>query len=177
MLRKHLVSHAVGQVLEIGGGTGLNMPYFPSSCKVISIDISSKHKDEFLRKRFSSLCKVDYSQMDAQHLAFPDNCFDTLLATLTLCTINDPTSALLEFKRVLKPGGRFLVIEHILSDRPQIANLLNWLTPAWAFCAQGCHLNRKTDESILTADFVPKYVRYIAKGILMFSVYNKRGNT
>ena len=173
MLRKHLVAHAIGKVLEIGSGTGLNLPFFPSSCSVISIDINSNHQEEFLKKRISAPCKVDYARMDARHLAFPDNSFDSLLITLGLCTIDDPALALLEFSRVVKPGGTFLVIEHIFSNRPVIAELLNWLTPAWKIIAHGCHLNRRTNESILTAGFIPVYVRYLAKGLLMFSIYHK----
>jgi ubiquinone/menaquinone biosynthesis C-methylase UbiE len=167
------VAHAVGKVLEIGSGTGLNLPFFPSSCSLISIDLNSNHQDEFLKKRISAPCKVEYVRMDAQHLAFPDNSFDSLIITLALCTINDPDSALLEFSRVLKPGGSFLVIEHIFSDQPVIAELLDWLTPAWKKIAHGCHLNRRTNESIPTAGFVPGYVRYLAKGLLMFSIYHK----
>jgi len=115
-LRSRLLESASGRVLEVAGGTGWNLRHYPAGADIISVDLSPGMIAK-ARKRGASKVAV----MDAEHLAFRDGLFDTVVSTLGTCTFLDPVGALREMRRVCRPGGRILLLEHGRSDRPGIA--------------------------------------------------------
>jgi ubiquinone/menaquinone biosynthesis C-methylase UbiE len=138
------------RVLEVGIGTGKNLKHYTDNYRGIGIDLSegmlSKAKARADKKGISLI------QMDAQSLAFKDNTFDTVLATFLFCSVPNPVLGLQEIKRVLKPGGRALFIEHVLPKNPFLYWLFNILNP-FTVKISGVHINRKTTENIRMAGF------------------------
>jgi ubiquinone/menaquinone biosynthesis C-methylase UbiE len=152
--RKQTIGAARGVVIEVGVGSGLNLPlYGPAVSCVVALDPSP----ELLRlanKRISdALVSVSLLQASAEQLPLADAAFDTAVMTWTLCSIPDPVAALTEMRRVLKPGGQLLFVEHGLSPEPGVARLQRWLTPCWSHIGGGCHLDRKMDDLIRAAGF------------------------
>lgn len=115
-LRSRLLSHARGPVLEVAVGTGANLAHYPAGLDVIAIDLSPGMLSR-ARRRGAGKPAV----MDAARLAFRDGSFETVVSTLGTCTFPDPVEALREMRRVCRPGGRILLLEHGRSDRPGIA--------------------------------------------------------
>ena len=116
-LRRTLLLRASGQVLEVAVGTGKNLPYYPTVCQLTAIDVSLAMVTR-ARQRADTLGLHGHLQvMDAAHLGFPDQHFDTVVDTLALCTFPDPVAALREMARVCRPAGHLLLLEHGRSDR------------------------------------------------------------
>jgi ubiquinone/menaquinone biosynthesis C-methylase UbiE len=129
-LRKEVIGSLNGKILEVGVGTGKNVPYYPSSSEVIGIDISpqmlrkTKEKVTMFRGR-----SIKLSQMNVQHLTFAENYFDTVVCTFVLCSVPDPIIAVREMLRVLKPDGQLILLEHVLSKIPLIAVIQKLFNP------------------------------------------------
>ncbi len=138
-VRRMVVQKASGKVLEIGAGTGLNFKFFENAKCVFAIE-----PDPYMLKR--AVPRMEKSivllQAHAERLPFPDNSFDTVVSTLTFCTIGDPLQAAKEIHRVLKPDGSFYFAEHPVSDRHFLAQAEKFVTPVWKKLAGGCHLDR-----------------------------------
>jgi ubiquinone/menaquinone biosynthesis C-methylase UbiE len=146
--RRALVAHARGRVLEIGAGTGLNAPYYADD-----LDLTLTEPDEAmaakLRARLGALgrpAKVVLASADA--LPFAASSLDTVVSTLVLCTVPDQELVLQEVARVLRPGGRFLFLEHVRSDSPRLARWQDRLNAPWRAFAEGCNCNRRTLEAL-----------------------------
>ncbi len=151
-LRQRIVAGAVGQVLEIGVGTGACFPYHKAAERVIATE-----PDPFMlpraRKRARELrLNVELVQCPAEALPFADASFDSAVCALVLCTVVDPVRTLAEIKRVLKPGGNLRFIEHVRFEgtRGQIQDAI---VPVWSWVGAGCHPNRRTAEAIAAAGF------------------------
>lgn len=152
--RAELIPKAAGAVLEIGIGSGLNLPFFPGTVTRLSgVDPSAELLGMAGRKLSALRFPVDLFCQSAQELPFDDRSFDTAVLTWTLCSIADPTQALAEVKRVLKPDGRLLFVEHGLSPDANVQEWQHRLTPMWKRIGGGCHLNRKIDDLIRPAGF------------------------
>ena len=120
-LRKQLMSKASGKILDVACGTGLNIPLFPSGSDITAIDLSSKML-EIARQRATKLnLNLNLAIMDAEHLEFPDGYFDTVVSALSTCTFPNPVKALQEIKRVCRPDGLILLLEHGHSNLPWLA--------------------------------------------------------
>jgi ubiquinone/menaquinone biosynthesis C-methylase UbiE len=128
-LRQGLISEARGAVLEIGAGTGRNLPHYTQGTRVFALDESAEMLTT-ARKRPCRVCAT-VTRGDAQTLPFASHTFDTVVGTLVLCSIPDPARALCEIRRVLRPGGKLLLIEHTRGHHPVAAALTNVLNPAW----------------------------------------------
>lgn len=127
--RSWVCSQARGEVLEIAVGTGLNFRHYPEDVKLTGIDLSPTML-EIARQRAEGLGRdVDLEVGDAQALDFPDERFDTVVCTLSLCTIPDDRKAVAEAKRVLRPGGRLLLLEHVRSPIPAVRAVQRLLDP------------------------------------------------
>ncbi len=127
--RRWVCSQARGDVLELAAGTGRNLPYYPPDVRLTGIDLSREMLD-VARRRAAELGRdVDLRYGDAQALEFPDQRFDTVVATLALCSIPDERRALSEAMRVLRPGGRLLLLEHVKSDRWPVRAIQQLLNP------------------------------------------------
>lgn len=152
-LRRDLLRRASGNILEIAVGTGRNFPYYPRNCTIAAIDPSPKML-EFARRRAQKLNMHHHLQvMDAQTLAFPDHSFDTVVSSLSLCTIPDPVRALREVTRVCRPNGKVLHLEHGRSNVQWIARLQDRFSDAWYRRHMGCRWNREPLHFIEEAGF------------------------
>jgi ubiquinone/menaquinone biosynthesis C-methylase UbiE len=153
-LRSANIPLARGVVVEVGIGSGLNLPFYSASVtKLYGVDPSGE-----LLARASSRAEhvrfpVEFLQQDAQRMALADGTADTIVTTWSLCSVSDPVRALGELRRVLKPGGLFIFVEHGLAPDERVRTWQNRLTPAWRRVAGGCHLNRKIDDLIRSAGF------------------------
>lgn len=149
--RKSIAGAAAGQVLEIGAGTGFNFPYYAAAVSIVATDPNPFMLRRAREKAQKLGLKVEFHQYPAEMLPFPDASFDTVISTLTLCTVQNPAQALSEVKRVLKSGGTFRFIEHVQSEHGFHKWVQNMLTPFWRWPGAGCHLNRGTANSIEAA--------------------------
>jgi ubiquinone/menaquinone biosynthesis C-methylase UbiE len=141
--RTEVCSGLAGDVLEIGFGSGLNVPHYPPAVTgVWAVDPSGVARRLAERRVDRSPVPVEYAGPTAETLPFPDGRFDAALSTLTLCTIPDVTRALAELRRVLAPGGRFHFLEHGRAPEPAVARWQDRLAPLNHAVAGGCHLNR-----------------------------------
>jgi ubiquinone/menaquinone biosynthesis C-methylase UbiE len=148
--RDLVVPHAAGEVLEVGIGTGLNLPRYDARrvTRLVGVE-PDPHMLRRARPRAAALpFAVALVGAEAERLPFPSASFDAVIVTFTLCTIPDPSAALAEIGRVLRPEGRALVLEHSRSAQPALARLQDAVTPLWRRLMGGCHLNRPAVELV-----------------------------
>ncbi|MCG3161802.1 MAG: Ubiquinone/menaquinone biosynthesis C-methyltransferase UbiE [Acidobacteria bacterium] len=153
--RRRALEPACGETLEIGFGTGLNLPYYPEAVTKLTVIDSEDMLRERVQQRIAD-CPIPVTKMrlDAQgRLPFNDHTFDTAVSTLTLCSIGDTSAALAEIRRVLKPEGRFVFFEHGRSDDPRVARRQDRFNPIQKIIGVGCNMNRRIDELIEGAGF------------------------
>ena len=143
---------ARGDLLEIGVGTGVNFAHYPAGVRATAIDISDRMLEKARARAEREDVDVDLRLMDAQHLAFPDASFDTVFATCVFCSVPDPVAGLREARRVLRPGGRLLLLEHVRSACPVGGRVMDLLNPAVVRVA-GANINRRTLENVRAAGF------------------------
>jgi len=148
--RARLWRDARGRILEVGVGTGLNLPYYPPGSEVTAVDLSPGMLARARQRAAALGMSVDLRLGDAEHLEFPDASFDTVVATLVFCSVPDPVRGLREVRRVCRPGGRVLLLEHMRSDRPVVGWLLDVLNPM-ALRMGGENINRRTLDNIRAA--------------------------
>jgi len=141
-----------GRVLEVGVGTGRNLPYHPPESGVTAIDISPKLLAKAARKARKNGRPLELALMDAQRLAFGDGSFDSAAATFVFCSVPDPLVGLAEVRRVLKPGGRFLLLEHVRLKNRVLGWLMDRLNPI-AVRLSGANINRDTVGNVAKAGF------------------------
>lgn len=121
-LRKKLLAKATGKILEVACGTGSNIPFFPAGSDVTAVDLSPNMLEVAHANAIKYNLNVNLAVMDAEHLEFPDGSFDTVVSTLSTCTFPNPMQALNEIKRVCRPNGLILLLEHGHSNLPFLAN-------------------------------------------------------
>ena len=146
--RRGLLSAATGATLEIGAGTGLNLALYPAGVSELVLTEPSPHMAARMRARLGGDARTQVVEAPAERLPFEDDRFDTVVATLVLCTVPEPAVALAEIARVLRPGGRFLFLEHVRAREPRLARWQDRLEPPWRAFGAGCHCNRDTAASI-----------------------------
>jgi SAM-dependent methyltransferase len=154
-----LLSHASGKVLEIGVGTGQNLSLYPPSARVTGIEPEPIHKEVSMTGT-------------AEALPFADNEFDAVVSTLVFCSIPKFEQAFHETKRVLKPGGKLLLIEHVRLNGVA-GKIQDALTPMWSCVVDGCHLNRQLDDLVLGAGFDVLEKRVLWNGLGRYWVLAK----
>lgn len=141
-----------GEVLEIGFGSGLNIPYYPAALKrVWAVDPAAAGRKLAAGRAAACAVPIEYIGSDAQTLPVADASVDHVLSTWTLCTIPDAARALAEVHRVLRPGGAFRFVEHGLAPDPGVARLQQRLTPLQRRAFGGCHLDRRIDHLVAAA--------------------------
>jgi len=152
--RAEVLQHARGKVLEVGFGSGLNLPYYPAHIpEIYTVDVNEGMQSLALKNIARSSIQVNYHTLSAEKLPFPGSSFDTVISTWTLCSIAEVGKALAEIYRVLKPDGQFLFAEHGLSPEPRVQKWQHRLTPLQKIIADGCHLNRNIEALLLNAGF------------------------
>lgn len=147
--RKDILSHVKGNILEIGFGTGLNLPCYPNFVKKITVLETNEGMNLLANKRIkSSQIKVNFKLLSAESLPFDDETFDCVVSTFTFCSIQNINSAMKEFYRVLKPNGQLLFLEHGLSSDKKISFIQNHMNPFYKIFSDGCNLNRNIKNII-----------------------------
>lgn len=152
--REALIPRARGRVLEIGGGTGANLPFYGDDVESLTITEPeapmARRLDEHVRVERPGTTVL---RAPAEDLPFEDGAFDAVVSTLVLCTVDDQPRALRQLRRVLRPGGRLLFIEHVRSDDPRLARWQDRLNGLQLRLGHGCNCNRPTLDTITSSGF------------------------
>lgn len=153
--RRQALELARGKVLEVGFGTGLNLPYYPQSvCEITAIDAENLLADKTARRIKEVTMPVHFVRLDASgRLPFADGAFDSVVTTWTLCSIEQAGAALAEMRRLLKPGGQYLFLEHGRSDDARTAQWQERFNPIEKVIGAGCNINRPIDRLVTAAGF------------------------
>lgn len=154
-VRAQVAAPLAGEVLEIGFGSGRNLPHLPSAVtRFLAVEPAAVGRSLAARRIAEAPVPVEVVGLDGQALALDDASVDHVLVTWTLCTIPDVEKALGEMHRVLRPGGQLHFVEHGRSPDPKVARRQDRLTPLWGRLFGGCHLNRPIEELVTSAGFV-----------------------
>jgi ubiquinone/menaquinone biosynthesis C-methylase UbiE len=148
--RRWLAEGARGRTLDLGCGTGRNLPLLPAAARAVGVDPCAQSLARARRRSPGSLLV----QARAEALPFRDGAFDTVASGLVLCSVTDPPAAVAEMLRVLAPGGSIRALEHVRSPLPWKARLQDWSQPAWTALSGGCHPNRETERTLEAAGLV-----------------------
>lgn len=151
--RERWVPRAHGEVLEVGIGSGLNLPFYDRGrvARVTGIDPSPELLARAATRAAEAAFPVELVLASAETLPFPDASFDSILTTYTLCSVSDLGRALAEVRRVLRAGGELIFVEHGRAPDPGPQRIQRWLTPAWSRVGGGCHLDRDIASSLKAA--------------------------
>jgi ubiquinone/menaquinone biosynthesis C-methylase UbiE len=177
-LRQALLEDVRGSVFELGFGTGLNLPHYPSAIKrIVTADPNPGASALAARRIAQSGIEVDVRTLSGERVPWDDNTFDSIVCTFTLCSIPDPGRAVREMWRILRPSGRFHFLEHGLSDNPGVQWWQRKLTPLQRRIGDGCHLDRDAGALIRSGGFriermdnfylekVPRFGGYVYRGV------------
>jgi ubiquinone/menaquinone biosynthesis C-methylase UbiE len=152
--RSSLLATAAGSVLEVGGGTGANLPFYGAGVRELIVTEPEEPMARRLERRLADHeLPGRVVRAPAEELPFGAESFDYVVSTLVLCTVDDPALSLAEIHRVLRPGGRLIFLEHVRSEDPRLARWQDRLHGGWVLIGHGCHCNRPTLESIEQAGF------------------------
>jgi ubiquinone/menaquinone biosynthesis C-methylase UbiE len=153
-VRSEVTAGLAGRVVEVGFGSGLNLPHLPAEVReLLAVDPATTGRRLARRRLDATPARVDFVGLDGAHLPLDDASVDGALSTFTLCTIGDVELALRELRRVLRPGGELHFLEHGLSPDRRVARWQHRLTPIQRRLFGGCHLDRPIDRLITTAGF------------------------
>ena len=152
--REALLAGVSGRVLEIGGGTGANLPFYTASVEELVVTEPEEPMARRLERKLATCqVRVRVVHAPAENLPFPDASFDFIVSTLVLCTVGDVSRALAEVHRVLKPGGRLVFLEHVRSESAGLARWQDRLNGLQTRVGHGCNCNRQTLDNINAAGF------------------------
>ncbi|MHB1089862.1 MAG: class I SAM-dependent methyltransferase [Ilumatobacteraceae bacterium] len=153
--RERLLAGLVGRVVEVGAGNGLNFSHYPGAVtEVIAVEPESYLRARAELAAQNAPVKVSVVDGDAEHLALGDASVDAAVTSLVLCSVTDPTAALREIRRVLRPGGELRFYEHVGASDARLARVQRLADPIWSRFAGGCRLTRNTLESVQAAGFI-----------------------
>jgi ubiquinone/menaquinone biosynthesis C-methylase UbiE len=160
-LRRAQLEPAAGRVLEIGAGTGLNLPYYPDAVEELVVAEPDPPMLKRLVPRLADVpARTSVSRAPAEELPFDDGSFDAVVTTFVLCTVRSTARSLAEVRRVLRPGGRLLFLEHVRSEHdPRLARWQDRLRPIWLRVGYGCNCNRRTLQDVEASGFEVESVR------------------
>jgi len=166
-LREQALASAQGHVLEIGFGTGLNLPHYPQAVtSLTALDPATLLPRKVARRISRGSLPVELVRLSAETLPFEDGRFDCAVSTWTLCTIPNPVAALREVRRVLKPGGTYVFLEHGRSDDAWVAKWQDFFNPIERVIACGCNLNRPIDALISQGGLkIDRLDRFLLPGV------------
>jgi len=150
--RHELVAGLEGAVLEVGAGTGLNLPHYERATRVVAVEPDPGMAGRLRKRAPEASVPVEIVAGKAESLPFEDGTYDTVVATFVLCSVEDPQTALAEIHRVLRPGGGLVLLEHV-RGRGRLARWQDRFTPLHRKVAGNCHLNRATKDEVAAAGF------------------------
>jgi ubiquinone/menaquinone biosynthesis C-methylase UbiE len=154
--RGELLHDLSGSVLEVGAGTGATLAHYPAAVSRLVLCEPDPHMRRKLQARAAALApgRIEVVDCPAQALAFPAGSFDAVVSSLVLCSVPDQNAALADIRRVLKPGGRLVFLEHVAADsNPPRLKWQKRVEPVWKHLMGNCHLTRRTEAAILAAGF------------------------
>lgn len=151
-------------ILEIGVGTGKNFPYYPADAEIVAIDFSRNMLSRAQDRAARLNVKVRLQQMDVQNLEFPDNTFDTVVASFVFCSVPDPVRGLMEVERVCRPGGKVALLEHVLSANRTAGWLMNLANPLVVRMI-GANINRRTVHNVTKSGLMLEKVSDLGLGV------------
>jgi len=151
-------------ILEVGVGTGKSFSYYPPDVVITAVDFSDRMLKRAKDKASKQKVKVRLQQMDVQNLEFEDNTFDTVVASFVFCSVPDLVRGLMEVKRVCKPGGKVVLLEHVLSANCILGWFMNLANPLVVRMI-GANINRQTVENVIKSDLVVELVAGLGAGI------------
>ena len=161
-----------GDVLEIGVGTGANLPFYAAGCcRLVAVDVSQEMLRQVAGRAQDHNLRL--ARMNVQYLAFPENAFDWVVGSLLFCGVPDPLLGLREVYRVLRSGGQLLLIEHVRSTWPLMGYILDVANVFWNNFTHYCHLNRRTLDAVQAAGFVLRRVETHAMGVVQVILAEK----
>jgi ubiquinone/menaquinone biosynthesis C-methylase UbiE len=179
--RRELLARATGRTLELGAGTGHNLPHYTDAVSELVLAEPDPHMADRLRDRLAqegtAAGRASVIEAPAEDLPFDDGSFDTVVATLVFCTVEDPLRAVSEARRVLVEAGSLLFLEHVRSETRQLAWWQDRLERPWGWVAGGCHPNRPTGDVLADAGFwieqldrermprAPRWMRPMIRGV------------
>ncbi|MGH7825393.1 MAG: class I SAM-dependent methyltransferase [Candidatus Binatia bacterium] len=163
-LRRELLRHASGSMLEVAVGTGKNFPYYPPGCRITAMDVSSEMLNVARERAATLSIDTSFSLADAESLPFRDHCFDTVVSSLSACTFPNPAGAFREMARVCRTDGKILLLEHGRSDRERLGRWQDRHADKFAR-PLGCHWNREPLELSRKAGLKVNKARRVFFGI------------
>lgn len=166
-LRKEFIQLAQGEVLEIGIGTGVNLEFYPEDVSVTGIDFSPKMLEKARKKADKLTQNINILEMDVERLDFADDSFDTVVATCVFCSVPNPIQGLKEVRRVTKPSGKIILLEHMRSSNEFIGKIMDMLNPIGLHIV-GANINRMTMDNIKKAG-----LELIHQELIMTSIVKK----
>ncbi len=158
-MRRDLLGGLTGDVIEIGAGTGANFSHYGPGARVIALE-PDPHMLKRAQAKLAALDRtnIDVQRAPAESLPFDNASFDAAVATLVLCTVNNLPASLAELRRVLRPGGRLVFIEHVRGGG-FLGRVHDFIQPVWGWCSAGCQVNRRTEAAIADAGFAFDEIR------------------
>lgn len=163
--RLDIMKELEGKILEVGVGTGKNIQYYPNDADITAIDFSEKMLKKAQEKATQLNKKVHLIEMDAQNMDFPNNTFDTIFTTCVFCSVPDPIKGFQEIRRVCKPGGKIILIEHVRSEKIGLGLLMDVLNPL-VVRLYGANINRRTVNNIYQSGYTDVEVTNLAGDIV-----------
>jgi SAM-dependent methyltransferase len=168
--RWELLGQVRGRTLEIGCGSGFNFEHYPGGLPVTAFEVDA----ERLQAAADRSSPVALVRADAEQLAWPSQSFDSVVGTLVFCSIPHPAQALAEVQRVLRPGGRLYLVEHVRSQHAWLGQMQDWLAPVWHWGTGGCNLNRETEATVRAAGFEIETLKIGYAGLLKLIIAKPR---
>ncbi len=163
--RTEFLSSLNGKCLEVGVGTGKNVPFYPEGIDMTAIDFSEKMLEKAKDKANVSKKNIEFFHMDVQNMDFKDNTFDNVFTTCVFCSVPDPVKGLMEIMRVCKPDGKIIMIEHVRSEIKVIGLIMDVLNPI-TVNLYGANINRKTVDNVRKAGFAKVKITNLAGDIV-----------
>ena len=152
--KQRLLGDLTGTVVELGAGTGANFGYYRSDLDLVVIEPNTDFHERLRRSAVEHGRDIEIRTLSGEQLDFPDASVDTIVATLVMCTVDDPAAVAAEIKRVLKPGGRFIFIDHVAAPADtMMRRVQNLVSLPHRTLFEGCRPNRETEATLISAGF------------------------